>query len=208
MAVRRMVVVVRAVEVGRHHADVVRTILTVEELTVLEAGNLCQRIGLIGLFQLGGQQAALLHGLGCHARIDAGGAEEFQLLAAVLPRSVNDVHLQNHVVVHEIRQRALVGHDAAHLRCSEEHILRLFLPKERFHSVLPGQIQFFMGSGDDIRIALTLQLTDDGRAHHAAMACYIDFCVFLHHDQSASRIAFSRLASLRSCFAMISTSCS
>src|SRR5699024_10177402 len=115
MAVGGVVVVVGTVQVGRHDADVVGAVLAVEVLAVFQAGDLGQGVGLVGLFQRRGQQAAFRHGLGRQAGINAGAAQKFQLFAAVLPGRVDDVHLQNHVVVHEIGLGLVVGHDAAHL---------------------------------------------------------------------------------------------
>ena len=64
-----------------------------------------------------------------------------------------------------------------------------------------------MGAGDQVGIALPLQLPDNGGADHSAVAGDVDFCVFLHHNLlSASFKALSRFASALSCFAMIDTS--
>ena len=215
MAVGGVIVVVRTIEVGGHDADVVGAVLTVQKLAVLQTGDLSQCIGLVGLFQFTGQQAVFLHGLRCHAGVDAGGAEELQLLAAVLPCRVDGIHLQRHVVIHEIGKCFLIGHDAADLGSSKEHILRLLLCEELFHSILTGQVQFLVGASDDIGIALTLQFTNDCRAHHAAMTCDINLSILFHHNRIAffpnyrtALSAFSRFARSRSCFAIISTSCS
>ena len=215
MAVGGVIVVVGAVEVGGHDADVVGAVLAVQELAVLQTGDFRQRISLVGLFQLTGQQAAFLHGLRRHAGIDAGGAEELQLLAAILPCSVDDVHLQRHIVIHKISQRFLICHDAADFSSSKEHILRLLLCKERFHSILTGQIQLLVRTRDDIGVTLTLQFTDDCRTHHAAMTCNINLRILFHHKKitffqnyRTAFSAFSRFAHSRSCLAMISTSCS
>ena len=72
VAVRRMIVVVRAIEVRRHDGDIIRAILPIKELAVLQTADFRQRIRLVRLFQFGGQQAAFLHRLGRHPRIDAG----------------------------------------------------------------------------------------------------------------------------------------
>ena len=182
VAVLGMVVIVGPVQVRGHHGNVVRPVLAVEELAVLEAGDLRQRIGLVGLLQRAGQQAALRHRLRRQARIDAAGAQEFELLAAVGPGRVDDVHLQDHVVVHEVREGALVGHDAPHLRRRQEHVFRLLGGEEGLHVRLAGEVQLLVRPGDDIRIALALKLPDDGGTHHSAVARHIDFRVFLHHN--------------------------
>ena len=45
----------------------------------------------------------------CHARVNAGGAQKFQLFAAVFPCGMNHIHFQRHVVIHKVRQSVLVG---------------------------------------------------------------------------------------------------
>ena len=129
VAVGGVVVIVGAVQVSGHDADIVGAVLTVEELAVFQAADLGQGVGFVGLFQLGGEQAAFLHGLGSHAGIDAGGTQEFQLLAAVFPGGMDDVHLQDHVVIHEIGQGFVVGHDAAHLGRRQKDVFRLSAAK-------------------------------------------------------------------------------
>ena len=119
---------------------------------------------------------------------------------------MDHVHLQDHVIVHEIRQGILVGNDSANLGSGQKHIFRLFLPEECLHRILAAKIQLLVGAGDDIGIALPLQFPDNGGADHAPVARHIDFRVFLHHFAAASFMAFSCLASARSCLAIISTS--
>ena len=120
-----------------------------------------------------------------------------------------------HVVIHEVGQSLLICHDAADLGSCQEHILRLLLCEELFHSILTGQVQLLVSAGDDIGVALTLQLTDNCRANHAAMTCDINLSILFHHNKIAffpnyrtALSAFSRFARSRSCLAMISTSCS
>ena len=157
-----VIVVVGTIEVGGHDGDVVGAVLAIEELAILESADLGQGIGLVGLLELGGEQAALGHGLGCHAGIDAAGTEELELLAPIAPCGVDDVHLEDHIVVHEIGQRTLVGHDAAYLGGSQEDVLGTLLGEKGLDLVLTAEIQLAVGTGDDVGIALTLQLAYDG----------------------------------------------
>ena len=48
MAVIRVVVIVWAIQVGRHHAAIITTMLTVVTLTQLDPSNLGNRVGFIG----------------------------------------------------------------------------------------------------------------------------------------------------------------
>ena len=52
MAMLGVVVVVGAIKVSRHHADVVGAILTVQKLAILQATDLRQGIGFVGLLEL------------------------------------------------------------------------------------------------------------------------------------------------------------
>ncbi len=174
MAVLGVVVVVGAVEVGGHDGDVVGAVLAVEELAVLEAADLGEGVGLVGLLQRTGEETALRHGLGSHAGVDAAAAQELEFLAAVLPGGMDDVHLEDHVVVHEVGQGALVGDDAAYLGSSEEHVFGTLLSKERLHLVLTGEVQFRVGTGDDIVVSLSLEFAHNGASHHTTVACDVN----------------------------------
>ena len=162
VAVGRMVVVVRTVEIRRHYADIIRAVLTVQVFAVFQSGNLRQSVGFIGLFQLGCQQTLFFHGLGGHTRVNARRTQEFQLLAPVLPCRMDHVHLQDHVLVHEVSQGALVRFDAPDFRGGQKDIFRLFFGEETFDGLLMGQIEFLVRAGDDIGISLTLQFAHDG----------------------------------------------
>ena len=94
---------------------------------------------------------------------------------------MNDIHFENHVVVHEVRQGTLVGHDATHLGSCQEDIFRSFCLKESLHLVLAGEVQFLVGTGNDVRVALALEFTHDGASHHAPVAGYVDFAVLFHY---------------------------
>ena len=182
MAVGGMIVIVGPVQVGGHDADIVRAVLPVQILAVFQSGNLRQRVSFIGLFQLAGQQASFRHRLGSHARIDAGASQKLQLFAAVLPRGMDHIHFQDHVIIHEIRKRLLIGHDASHLRGRKKHVFRFLPGKKGFHRILAAQIQLLVGAGDDIVIALTVQLPHNGGANHAAVSRHVDFRIFFHHN--------------------------
>ena len=88
---------------------------------------------------------------------------------------MNDVHLENHVIVHKIGQRILVRHDTAHFGGRQEHVLGFLCGKEGFHLLLTAKIQLFVRTGNDVRISLTLQFAHDSTSYHAAVTCYIYF---------------------------------
>ena len=93
---------------------------------------------------------------------------------------MDDVHLKDHVVVHEVGKSRLVSDDAAYLGGSEEDVFGLLGGEEDLNGFLATEVEFRMGAGDDVGVALASELTDDGGAYHAAMSGYIYFGFFIH----------------------------
>ena len=93
---------------------------------------------------------------------------------------MDDVHLQYHVVVHEVCQRTLVGHNATDLCCSEEHVFRFLLRKERLDGFLTGEVKLLMRARNNIGIALALQFAHNGATYHTTMASYVYLRIKLH----------------------------
>ena len=208
MTVGRMIVIIRSIQVGRHTADIVGSVLTVQKLAVFQATDLCQSISFIGLLQFRRQKTVLLHRLRCHTRINTAGAQEQKFFTVIFPCFVNYIHFQNHIIIHKISQRLAVSHDAAYFCSCQKYIIRLLLCKEFLHLILTGQIQFLVGSGNNVMISVSLQRTYNGRANHSSVACYIDFSFFVHHAFVTPFSAASLFARARSCSAMIFTSSS
>jgi hypothetical protein len=129
--------------------------LAVQVFAVFQAGNLGKRVCLIGLFKRGCEQAVLAHRLRCETRIDARRAEEEEFLASVSPCGIDDVHLQHHVVVHEVGQCGFVGYDAADLGCGEEDVFRAFCGEEVVDRLLVDKVKFGMVTSDYVGVTLT-----------------------------------------------------
>ena len=140
MRVLRVVVVIWTIEVGWHHGDIVGAVLAIEVLAVLETRDLSQGVCLVGLLQLASKQATLGHGLRREAGVDATGAEEEEFLAAILPSRVDDVHLHDHVVVHEVGESRLVGDDAADLGGGEDDVVGFLNGEERLYGFLAAEV--------------------------------------------------------------------
>ena len=181
MRVGGMIIVVRAVEIGRHHRYIVSAILTVEKLAIFQSRDFGQGICLVGFLERGSEQAAFGHRLGSHAGIDARRPQKFQFPATVAPGRVNHIHLENHVVVHEIGQGVLVGDYASHLGSRKKHIFRLLLGEKLLHCLLTAEVEFLMRAGDDVGVALTAQFAHNGRPYHTAVPGNIDFRCQFHH---------------------------
>ena len=69
-------IVVRAVQVRRHHRYEIAAVLPAICLAQFESGDLCDGIPLVRWLERAAQQAGFRHRLGREARIDAGGTEE------------------------------------------------------------------------------------------------------------------------------------
>ena len=96
---------------------------------------------------------------------------------------MDDVHLEDHVVVHEVGESRLVSDDAANFGGSEEDVLGLLTSEERLYGVLATEVELRMGAGDDVGVALAGELTHDGGAYHATVACDVYFGVLFHFIQ-------------------------
>ena len=97
--VRQIEIVVGAIQVGGHHRNEVGTVLQVVALAKLDAGNLGDRIRLIGIFERRGEERILGHGLRGLPRIDAGAAQKEQLLYPIFPGIVDHVVLDGQVLI-------------------------------------------------------------------------------------------------------------
>ena len=75
-------VVAGAEQVGRHQREVVGAVLAVEAAAELDAGDLGDRVGAVGLLERSGQQVLLFERLRRLARVDAGAAQKDELLDA------------------------------------------------------------------------------------------------------------------------------
>ena len=102
MAVLQVEVVVRTIEVGRHHGDIVGTILKVVALAHLQSGNLSDGIFLVGVFQRRSKENVLTHWLWCILWIDAGRAQEEEFLYAMRIGVADHVALHLHVLHDEV----------------------------------------------------------------------------------------------------------
>ena len=81
MAGLQIEVVPRTVEIGGHEGQILGAVLAVEAAAELDAGDLGDGIGTVGLFQGTGEEVLLLERLGRELRVDAGAAQEDEPLA-------------------------------------------------------------------------------------------------------------------------------
>jgi len=137
-----MIIVARSIQIGRHHIDEVAAILAAIGLDHLDAGDLGDRIGLVGLFERTGQHGILAQRLRRKLGIDAGRAEKHQFLRAVYMRGVDHIGRDDQIVVEKFATQRVVGDDAADFRRRQEDDLRPGFGKPVEHRGLIAQIDF------------------------------------------------------------------
>ena len=135
-------IITGTIEVRRHRRNEVAAVLAPVGLAKLDAGDLGDRIGLVGGLERRSQQRILGNRLRRFARIDARGAEEHELLNLSAVRRVNDVGFDEQVVVEKIGGKGIVGIHAPNAPRREEDdartlrshpVLDLGLPPEIHH---------------------------------------------------------------------------
>ena len=171
-------VIVRTIEVGWHHSDIVGTILKIVALAHLQSGNLGDGIFLVGIFQRRSKEHILLHWLRSILRIDAGRAQEEELLHTMRISVTDYVALHLHVLHDEVGTIERIRHDTAHEGCSQDHSIRLLLIKELLNCILVGQVEFFVRTTHQIVIASLLEVIPDSRTHESVVSCYINLRIF------------------------------
>ena len=158
MAVLQMEVVVGAIQVRRHHGYIIGAVLQVVALAHLQAGNLCNGILLVGVFQRAGQQAVFLHRLRCILGIDTGATQEEEFLYAMGVCFADDIALNLHVHHDEVCPIEHIGHDAAYEGCGQHNGIGLFFIEELPDCYLVCQVQFFVAAANKVIISPTLQI--------------------------------------------------
>ena len=182
MAVFQVEIIVGAIEVRRHHGDEVGTVLQVVTLAHLQAGNLGDGIGLVGIFQRTGEQGVLRHRLRRFLRVDTGTSQEEQFLHPMGVGLADDVALDLHVHHDEVGAIQAVGHDAAHESGCQHHRIGLLAVEEGLHGRLVGQVHLMDGQAHQIIVSPFLQVIPDGGTHQPGVPCHVDFRILIQHD--------------------------
>ncbi len=177
-----VVIVVGAVEVGGHDGNEMAAVLGSVGVAELDAGDLGDGVGFIGGLQLAGEEVVFFQRLRRQLGVDTGGAQEEELFDAILLGGMDDVVLDHQVVIEEFSPVGVVGHDAAYLGRSEEYIIGLLPPEELLYLRLAAQVELPGSAGDEVIIAFSLQLAEEGGAYHAAVAGYVDFIGWIHTE--------------------------
>ena len=141
-----MEVIVRTVEISRHHRDIVGAVLQVIALAHLQSGDLRDGVFFVGIFQWTRQKCVFAHRLRSVFRINTCGTQEKQLLHIMTEALANDVALDEHVQHDKVGAVERVCHDAAHMSRREHHCIRSFLIKELLDSQLVSKVKLRMSA--------------------------------------------------------------
>ena len=174
MAVLQVEIIIRTIEVGWHYCDIVGSILKVVALAHLQSGNLSDGIFLVGIFQRRSKEHILTHWLRSILWIDAGRAQEEELLHTMRISIADHVALHLHVLHDEVGTIERICHDSAHEGSSQNHCIRLLLVKELLYCILVGQVEFFVRTTHLVMIASLLEIIPDSRPHKSVVSCYIN----------------------------------
>ena len=164
-----VVIVVGTVEVRRHGRDEVAAILSAVGPAQLNASDLRDGVPLVRGLQRAGQQRILPDRLFGKAWIDAGRAEEQELLDTRELRRVDDVGLDREIVVEKFARARVVGEDSADGRGRQDDDLRPSALHPGLDLRLTAQIDVTAADGEDLT-ALGREPPHDRRSDHAAMA--------------------------------------
>jgi hypothetical protein len=174
-------VVVQPVKVGGHYRDIVCPVLDVEAFTHLQPGNFSYGIGFICIFEGRREEVILFHRLWRLLGIDAGATQEQQFLHVVPEAFVDNVVLDLEVLVDKVGPVGIVGNDPAHVGGSKKYVFGFFFFEKRFYGSTIQQIQFPMGTADEVCIAFFLQVLPDGGTDQPVVAGNVYFAPFIHY---------------------------
>jgi hypothetical protein len=169
VAVLGVIIVARPVEIGRHHRDEVDAVLAPIGLAQLDAGDLGDRVPLIGRLERSGEHLLLAHGLWRKLGIDAGRAEKHQLGDAGRMGGLDAIERDGEIVGNEVRRIGRVGMNAADPCGRQEHGIGLVRDEPALCRILTGEIERVALGGDHLA-TLRLQAAHQRRADHAAVA--------------------------------------
>ena len=173
VAVVRMIIVAGPIEIGRHHRDKIRAMLQPVRLAQFDAGDLGDRVPLIGRLQRAGQQHVGRHRLRREPRIDAGRAEIDELAHRVMVRGANGVERDGEIVGEKIGRKRAVGADAADFAGGDEDRVGLRLRHEAVDRVRLPQVEIAPRGKNDIAV-LAFEAAHDRGADHAGVARHKD----------------------------------
>ena len=175
-------IVAGAIQVRRHHGNIVAPVLDGETLAHLEAGDLGDGVWLVGILERRHKQGILPHRLRRLLGIDAGRAEEQEFLDPVLPALADDVLLDLQVLVDEVGAVFQVGHNAPDVRGGKDDGVRALGIEEGLHRSRVFQVKLRVRAADEIGEAPLYEVVPNRRAHKSAVPGDIDLRILIQHS--------------------------
>ena len=140
VAVFKVEVIVRAVKVRGHHGEVVRAVLQVVAFAHLEARNFSNGVFLVRIFKFAREESVFFHGLRGILGVNAGRAQEQELLYVVGIGFAEHVALNFHIHHYKISAVKRVRHDATDKSSRKHYGIGAFFVKELLDGILISKV--------------------------------------------------------------------
>jgi hypothetical protein len=108
---------------------------------------------------------------------------------------MGNVGPHHQVLIDELGRIGVVGMDAAHFDGGQVHLGGLFGLEKCLNGGLVSEVQFCVGSGNDVCLAVVLQNSNDGTANHATVAGDVYFWMLGHVGNAIFLVALCAYSS-------------
>lgn len=139
----------RPVQIGGHPRNCIPIVLNPIRLAHLDPGDLGNGVPLVRGLERARQQCVLRDGLRSEFGVNAGGAEEQELLDSESVGGVDDVGLDLEIDGDEIRRVGVVGVNAADFSGGEDHESGFLGGEEGLDVGLAGEVELGVGAEDE-----------------------------------------------------------
>ena len=175
-----VIVVSRAVEIGRHRRQKLRPVLPVVRRAHFDTRNLGDRIRPVCRFQWPGEKVFLLYRLRAVARVNARRTEKKQTLYTGFPCLINDVGLDGDVLLDKLSRVGVIGDNAAHFGCCKEHVFGLLGLEEFANRLMIGQVEIGVRPLEQVSATCCIKTPNDCRPGQPVVTGDIDPGVRIH----------------------------
>ena len=170
MAVFWMVVVAWPVQIRRHGADEVASVLVPVGVAQLQPSNFGDGVRFIRGLELTREQGVFAHGLRGVFGVNARAPQEQKLVHPGHSSRLDDVRFHHQVVIQEFGTVGVVGVNAPHFGGSEVNVFGPCRHHEFPNLVLIPQVQFVGRPQDEVGGAGLFERPNDGTPHHATVS--------------------------------------
>ncbi len=153
----------------RLQADCIKAVLDSQRFAQLDAGDLGDRIPLIGGLQRSGEQRLFPDRQLGELRVDAAAAQKQQPPHPRAPGSFDHMGLDLQVLQQKVGRVAAIGLNTAQLGGGEHYQCGLVLGEPGFHRRAIEQVELRAAGGEELVVASAPEGAADGAAGHAAV---------------------------------------